>query len=135
MKDKMTATLPEKSDCKAINYGDKKEIVDSRTFVVMKDGKLETPLTVRFYMGRSTSASRVYCSFWLQKGMVFHAGSGWADGHGYHKSSAAFQEALDSAGIELSKPIDAAGDQAIDEAMEAIVRALGYRGAGLVVAQ
>ena len=134
MKDKMTATLPTESVDKVTNY-DKKEVIDSRTFVVRVRSGFKTPLTVWFYMGRSASSSRVYCSFWLHGKDKHYCASSYADGYGYHKSSAAFQAALDSAGIQLSRPIDGSGSSAIDEAMEAIVRALGYRGAGLVVTQ
>jgi hypothetical protein len=134
MKDKMTATLPTESVKKVTNY-EKKEVIDSRTYVVRIRSGFKTPLTVRFYMGRSASSSRVYCSFWLYGKNKHYSASAYVDGCGYHKKSAAFQAALDSAGIGLSNPIDGRGDTPIDEAMGALVRALGYRGAGLVVTQ
>lgn len=111
--------------------------------------RLCNPITVRCWMGRSSNAHTVYCSIWVRttEGDQY-AGHGNAGGYGYHRTSAALQAAIDSAGIELfglvcgnrdEKPdiskrayIDGVGEQAMREALEAITRAAGYRGAILM---
>ena len=68
---------------------------------------------------------------------MYCSGHGKAGGYGYHKESAALQEAIESAGIKLRSPIDGAGDSAVRGAMEAINRAafrkLGKRSARTVI--
>ena len=65
---------------------------------------------VRFYMGRGSSASTVYCSIWVtlaagKKPADWEywtvSGSGHAGGYGYDKRSSALQDAIGSAGIQL----------------------------------
>lgn len=127
---------------------DKKERIDSFTAVVTKGGEISTPVSVKCYMGRSSSASVVYCNIWIHGSKaggksVSLSGSGSAGGWGYHKVSAAVDEALRSAGVQLygslysrnEKPdmkktasISGVGDSAIEAALVAICRALGYRG-------
>ena len=82
----------------ARNYGGEKETVSK--FVVMdKTGK--EFVDCRVYMGRSRSASTVYASIWVHGNGVYTSGNGSAGGYGYHKESAAIQDAITSAGIEL----------------------------------
>lgn len=82
----------------AINYGGQKETVSK--FVVMdKNGK--EFVDCRVYIGRSRYASRVYASIWVNGNGVYTSGKGSAGGYGYHKESAAIQDAIGSAGIEL----------------------------------
>lgn len=138
----------ERSNAKNL-YGSK-EVVNEKTAAVAYNGKVETPVTVRWYMGRSSNASVVYCSIWVHGGLSpkpFNtSGHGSAGGYGYHKESAALQDALDSAGIELygdvynrepkSKKqayIGGVGDSAIDVALVAITKALGYRGKPTII--
>lgn len=52
-------------------------------------------------MGRSRNASTVYASIWVHANGHYLAGHGNAGGYGYHKESAAFQDAITSAGIQL----------------------------------
>lgn len=49
-------------------------------------------------------------------------GSGKSGGYGYHRPSAAADEAIRNAGITLGYQIDGVGDEAIRSAMEAIAR-------------
>jgi hypothetical protein len=91
----------------------------------VKDYRREV-VTVRCYMGRSRNASRVYASIWVHHGDDTTSGHGYADGYGYHKESAAVDEAIRSAGIELSRFIDGVGDSAIESAVKAIALAAGY---------
>ena len=65
---------------------------------------------VRFYMGRGSSASTVYCSIWVTLAAskkpadweyLTVSGSGQAGGYGYDKRSSALEDAIESAGIQL----------------------------------
>ena len=118
----MKATMGENVS-NAVNYGVKKELI--KTYNVITD-TLKEIVTVRCYMGRSANASMVYASIWVHGPEHFTSGTGKAGGYGYHKSSAAIGDAIKSAGIELSKDIEGLGDGAIDDALKAIARALGF---------
>ena len=117
-----------KTDCmNARNLGDKKETIKQMVLITHKAGEFKEPITVRWYMSRSgDGASPVYCSLWIHCSPYYVSGRGKAGGYGYHKASAAFQDACDSAGIELSQPVDGRGDGLVREAMFAIGAALGY---------
>lgn len=65
-----------------------------------KDGIKELT-TVRWYMSRASSASTVYCCIWVHGKTFWMSGKGSAGGYGYHKPSAALQDAITSAGIQL----------------------------------
>ena len=80
-----------------------------------KDGEIIQPVIARFY----ATQARIYCCLWIH-GEPYTSGSGWAGGYGYHKASAALQEAITNAGFTLSEPIDGRGDTAIDAALLAI---------------
>ena len=125
------------------NYGAEKETIGAVRVIAYHNGEFTTPVDFRFYAGRSASASRVYCTAWLQSTAapspyidereIRHrlrwkerSGTGYAGGGGYHKPSAALSAALDSAGVTLDSDIDGRGDSAIREAAEACARALGY---------
>jgi len=143
-----------KTDNSGANYSyEKKEQTDSYTATVAKGGEVHTPVVAKCYMGRSSSASVVYCNVWVHGKVkdqyISLSGSGSAGGCGYHKTSAAVDEALRSAGVQLygspysnpgEKPnmketasISGVGDSAIEAALVAICRALGYRGKVRVV--
>ena len=117
-----------KTDCQnARNLGDKKETTKQMILIAYKDGKFLEPVTVRWYMSRSgDGASPVYCSMWVRHSPYYVSGRGIAKGYGYHKASAAFQEACNSAGVELSQPVDGCGDGLVREALIAIGQALGF---------
>lgn len=124
-----------------------KEQTDFINVVVLRDKapRLRNVVTVRCWMGRSRNAHTVYCSIWVRAtNGKWYAGHGNAGGYGYHRTSAALQQAINSAGIKLygspynrsdeapdySKRafIDGVGESAMREALEAITRAAGYRG-------
>lgn len=64
----------------------------------LTDRGFNQPLDVRFY----GSGQTVYCCIWGSiKGTYFN-GSGKAGGYGYDKESAAFEDALQSAGFNVS---------------------------------
>jgi hypothetical protein len=131
---KMKATLMTDYSSNAKNLGNEKEMTFTFNAIVRIGKSLKNVLTIRTYMGRSSSASVVYASIWaFGKKSQSWSGHGKAGGYGYHKPSAAIGEAITSAGITLDKRIDGVGDSAIREAIEAIVRAMGYKGEILIV--
>ena len=90
-------------------------------------GELREIITARTYMARSADgAGPVYGSIWIHTPGSYAGGNGTARGYGYHKPSAAIDEALTSAGIKLARPIDGCGDSAMLDAFAAIARHLGY---------
>lgn len=137
------------------NYGDKKETMNTYKLIAFYKGEFHELITCRTYMARSSQASVVYASIWVSrhgrigKGELYCAGHGSAGGYGYHKSSAAIGEAINNAGIELYGSayyvgkgdkedfkkvcsISGVGDTAIDSALLAIGKALGFNKLHLV---
>ena len=121
----MKATFKEMKN-NAVNYGGKKEMVCTYDVIVNDNGRLANIITARCYMGRSPSASTVYASIWIYDEKHHTSGTGKAGGYGYHKASAAIADAIESAGIELDEDISGSGDNAIEQALEAIALALGH---------
>lgn len=105
---------------------DTKELIHAMSVVAVDHyGKIAEPVAARFYMGKSATASVVYCAIWVDDCC---SGKGTAGGGGYHKQSAALAEAIRSAGIELDTDIDGRGDTLMKEALVAITRMLGFTG-------
>jgi hypothetical protein len=72
------------------------------------------------------TGARNYACIWVSKEpWGWSSGSGSAGGGGYHRPSAAAQEAIDNAGFSLSRPIDGRGPSAIVEALFAIAKVIG----------
>ena len=126
----------EKHQDNAVNRSREKELTN-RIVVVDDAGSKRRIVDCRFYMGRSSQASVVYCSIWLSgsidSGLVWMSGSGQAGGWGYHKASAAMQRAITAAGFTLTEddgktpsPIDGRGDDAMRDAAIALAAALGF---------
>jgi hypothetical protein len=145
----MKAVFNGKNESNAINYGGEKERVSSYQVIGKRNGTLSSIVEARFYMGRSSSASVVYCSLWVQ-GDNYCSGTGKAGGYGYHKESAALASAINSAGIALfgsnysywgeekpdfKKPahIGGCGCESMRMALRAIARAAGAKGQLLIV--
>jgi len=105
-----------------------KETTAIRNVAVIHKGDIKVPVTVKWFMGRSRDASVVQCCVWVNGAGVYTSGLGSAGGYGYHKESAAFADALRSANIAVDEGLSGRGDRAIEDALVAIVRALGYRG-------
>jgi hypothetical protein len=114
------------SSSNARNLGGNKELIQ-RLLLVWYNSKarrIETLADARCWMGRSNSASVVYCSIWINGLKDYWSGYGTAGGSGYHKASAALSEALRSAGWELNEDIGGRGDNAMRAALMAIGRKL-----------
>lgn len=102
------------------NLSNSKEMVDTWNLVVYHDDMLKSPITIRCYMGRSSSASVVYASIWVGTKDISTSGNGSAGGGGYCKLSAAVDSAIRSAGITLNHSISGVGTRAIEDALIAI---------------
>jgi len=145
----MKAIMPLVSVSNARNYGGEKELIRG---IKLIDKKTERVVVdARWYMGKSASASTVYCSLWcMGHGVHDTSGKGTAEGYGYHKASAALARAITSAGIALygspyghpangdtdkatkallksAAHIGGCGDGSIDCALLSIAYAMGYR--------
>ena len=145
----MKAIFNGNNDSNARNYSGEKERTSSYVVVGKRKGKLSSVVEARFYMGRSSGSSVVYCSLWVQ-GDNHCSGTGKAGGYGYHKESAALADAIKSAGITLygsnyahwgdQKPsyktqsrISGCGESSMAMALMAIARAAGATGQLLIV--
>lgn len=106
---------PVKGAC--YRYGSK-ELVRMVRCVGVVNGEITTLVQAYFYMGRSSSASVVYCNLWVNG--ECRSGSGSAGGGGYDKFSAALAEAYRNAGITLDTNIAGVGDSAIRKSMLAV---------------
>lgn len=97
---KMRAILPAVEISNA-SQPQNKETINAWVALTSTKGGTEELVTVRWYMSRASSASVVYCCIWVHGKPFRVSGRGSAGGHGYHKSSAALQDAITSAGIKL----------------------------------
>lgn len=79
--------------------------------VAVVEGKIKIAVNVRLY---GTQAKN-YCCLWYNNNNKYGSGSGSAGGYGYHRPSAAMDEALSKAGIELDSSINSRGDEAMKE--------------------
>lgn len=93
-----------------------------------RDGAMPSRVSVRLY---GTGAQNTAC-MWINSGDTHLNASGKAGGYGYHRQSAALQEAFDNAGITLSRRIDGVGTSAMEEAMLALAKALKIKRPALV---
>lgn len=114
----------------AVNYDGGKRRVNQLRFVT-KD-TLDTVVDARWWMSKSSSASVVYCSVWVSppvsSPLPITTGKGTAGGGGYHKESAALEEAFDSAGIRFEEPFGGTGEAAMKAAIEAVAAYIGVEG-------
>ena len=117
-----------------LNINHRKEDKLSKQFTVLVNGRdyegrpcLDELITLRIYW----TNSRAYACIWIRgrKNEFYASGSGFAGGYGYHKESAAMEEALESAGIVIDyrDSISGRGESAMESALMAIARKLGYR--------
>ena len=90
------------------------------------DHRLDPVISLRLY---GTGMKNFAC-LWVHN--QDRRGSGSAGGYGYHRPSAAAQEAINNAGISLALPIDGRGEEAMREAVFAIARALKIKRPAIV---
>jgi len=107
-----------------------KEMIRSYTVIDLELAK--TIIDVRVYRGRSASATTIYALAWIRSVEKWGEGEGRAAGGGYHKASAAIDEALSSAGVKLEHSIAGVGESAVIEALHALASHLGVAKARVV---
>lgn len=130
----MKATFENRAPKFNINHRKEKYFCSQYTAVVIFDGKTAyDAVTLRIY----ATDAKCYCFIWTadnhkmsgRDGVMYcRAGSGSVGGYGYHRASAAAQEAIYNAGITLSEDIAGRGDEAIMEAVRAIAAAIWHDG-------
>lgn len=84
----LVVTLPNKdaSVSNGQNLSYKKEMMRAWSYI-----KNDTEIiVVRWYMGRSSASSVVYCSIWVSVPDIYFSGTGKAGGYGYGDCSPAF---------------------------------------------
>lgn len=126
----MKATFEDKTPKFNLNHRAEKHFCSQYTAVVIFDGKTAyDAVTLRIY----ATDAKCYCCIWTADNckmsgrggdMYYRSGSGSVGGYGYHRASAAAQEAICNAGITLSEDIAGRGDEAIAEAVRAIAAAI-----------
>ena len=77
---------------------DNKELI--KRYQVINNA-LTCVIDARLYMGRSSSASVVYCDLWVHGASKYGSANGSADGYGYDKQFAALHEAVNNSGIKM----------------------------------
>lgn len=94
------------------------------------NGEIHEPITLRIYgTGRKN-----YACLWINSSPIHTSGSGSAGGGGYHRQSAAADEAIRNAGFTLDVAIDGMGDGEIREALLAIAKCLKIKRPAIVSA-
>lgn len=103
-----------------------KEMIQEINCLVIYNRKIREVCCIRFYMGRSSSATTMYCNAWFFGKDDTKSGSGSAGGGGYDKKSASFQEAMDKAGIQSNIRVSGRGMETAKEAVKAWAKKQGY---------
>ena len=103
----------------ALNARDKQALIQQITILAIVDGAIKELTQCRLYMNNSRNASSITAILWVN-GSNYACGSGYADGYGYHKQSAAVESAINAAGLELSEHIGGRGEQAMIDGLKAV---------------
>lgn len=116
----------------AVDFKHRKEnkFTESYILVAFDGGEFKEVIDLRVY----NTDSRNYVCVWIRHNGKFASGSGWAQGYGYHRPSAAAAEALLKAGVKLDTSISGVGDSAVRDALTAIAVYLGYKNYHIVKA-
>ena len=107
---------------KVASYRKEKGFYRQVAMIDSRDGS-EIVMARFYWPGRDGGAS-CYACVWIRGDESFGRGGGKAGGYGYHKESAALEEALKRAGVKLSEDIGGRGDQAMFDALESVSRAV-----------
>lgn len=100
----------------------------------INDGRIVFFSEVRIWASRTKPLdSALHCSVWVHYAKTLRSGNGQASGTGYHRHSAAMDDALRDAGVELSEAIDGRGDDSMREALTAVGVALGLPRATILI--
>ena len=112
-----------------VNHRKESHFTKQYTAVVFNGQCAYDAVTLRIY----ATDAKSYCCLWVHdncswikscRDSYYRAASGSAGGYGYHRASAAAQEAINNAGITLSEDINGRGDAAIEDAVYAIASAM-----------
>lgn len=127
----MIITIEKPTSNEVPRHLDAKERIESRELIAFKDSEFKSLITARWYMGKSNTASKVYCALWVKIpnadwGSDFANGVGDAGGYGYCKQSSAYSAALSKAGIKCSEGISGRGMSTVEDSMMALAKSLGY---------
>lgn len=100
------------------NISTRKEEHFSREIVALSldNDYLRPVVTCRIY---ATNAMHYAC-IWIAGKTINTSGTGRAGGYGYHRASAAVQDAITHSGIDLDESISGRGDSAIEYAIKAL---------------
>lgn len=103
-----TATIIGEGQSNGKNYSGDKRLLSCFTVLAQYSGErsnhdVAEVVTVRTYGGIRPGGSRNYVSLWATGYGKYLAGHGQAGGWGYHRPSAAAQNAFESAGVKLSE--------------------------------
>ncbi len=115
----------------AFNASNRKEKLFYESYeVVTFDGKeFRNPISLRLY----GSNAKNYACIWInaaktaKRDSIHVSSTGNAGGYGYHRASAAVEEALRAAGFRFDESISGVGDSAIKSALGAICKHLGFK--------
>lgn len=116
----MKAEVEFKYGLKAKAHRKENNFMEQFTGIVVDNDDVREAVVLRIY---GTSARNTAC-LWYNNGENWADGSGSAGGYGYHRPSAAVQEALERAGVTLSEDISGRGDSAIRDAVQALLEKL-----------
>ena len=92
--------------------------------ILFSEKGAESLLTARLYTDKKGGG--VYALLWVkcwdvdENGAAYRQGYGRVGGYGYHKGSAAIEEALNAAGIKLSEHVGGCGFEACKNAFTAV---------------
>ena len=123
----MKATFTDRTEKFTVSHRKENRFTKQYTAIAINNGNAYDVVTLRLY----STDSRTYAAVWAASNCcwdesidIWKRGTGYAGGYGYHRGSAAAQEAIHNAGIDLDRDINGRGDQAIEEAVFAIARAV-----------
>lgn len=88
--------------------------------ITVFDGKKEV-VNLRIY----GTGARNYACVWVKSPAHVVNGSGWAGGYGYHRPSAAAEEAFRAAGFTFDEHFGGCGESAMQDAAIAVAKAAG----------
>lgn len=105
----------------------KKEVIGGYSILTVgKDNYIKRVGMIRWYMGRSSLASRVYCVLNVFGTHTFAGrhGEGWAGGYGYCRQSAALGEAIKNAGYDLQANVHGCGVETAIHGVRAVFKTI-----------
>lgn len=123
----MTAILPEETEIHNIKESarkahDRQPMVQYIGAHYIEGDNLHEVVSTKVFRAFQGSVTTVI--LWVYGKDKWISASGRAGGYGYHKGSAALQEAIDNSKIKISESINGRGDVAMEMAIEAIAKAL-----------